>query len=378
MAFTTELDELLAEGAQPITRRPPAKPDVLFGAGLLGRSVLAGLRKAGVEPRAFADDTVSKQGTEVDGLPVMRPEQAASQFGATDWVVTILNPEHRYLDSKRRLRGLGCRRVKSFLEVSLDYPETLLPYYQFDLPDRVVSNPERLKTAFALFDERSQRQFLDHLRFRLWLDHSALPPTSPDQYFSSDILPTLTSDITFVDCGAFTGNTLKRFLTWQSNEFRRVVAIEPDRQNFEKLSANVHRMSVQVASRIELHNIALGSRDGTTKFNGLGNMVANVDAAGSEEVAMRSLDQLLQLEKPTYIKFDIEGGERDALVGCQRIMREVEPLMAVSVYHKPDDLWEIPLYIHSINPSYRFHLSTEGTDGMDLICYAVPPTMGAA
>ena len=44
----------------------------------------------------------------------------------------------------------------------------------------------------------------------------------------------------------------------------------------------------------------------------------------------------------------------------------------MSVYHLPDDLWQLPLYIRSLNPDYKLFLRTQGEDGMDAICFAVP------
>ena len=53
--------------------------------------------------------------------------------------------------------------------------------------------------------------------------------------------------------------------------------------------------------------------------------------------------------------------------------REAKPLVAVSVYHRPEDLWKIPSELQAMNPDYRLFLRTLGHDGMDVICYAVPP-----
>ena len=54
------------------------------------------------------------------------------------------------------------------------------------------------------------------------------------------------------------------------------------------------------------------------------------------------------------------------------MIRRVRPVLAVSVYHRPDDLWRLPPYLKSLGPGYRLFLRTQGEDGMDVICYAVP------
>jgi len=74
-----------------------------------------------------------------------------------------------------------------------------------------------------------------------------------------------------------------------------------------------------------------------------------------------------------YIKLDVEGAERDALAGASRLLARTRSRLAVSVYHRPQDLWELPSYLDSLGLGYRLYLRTEGEDGMDIVCYAVPP-----
>jgi hypothetical protein len=41
------------------------------------------------------------------------------------------------------------------------------------------------------------------------------------------------------------------------------------------------------------------------------------------------------------IKMDIEGAERPALAGAERVLREQRPHLAIAAYHKPEDITEI-------------------------------------
>ena len=61
-------------------------------------------------------------------------------------------------------------------------------------------------------------------------------------------------------------------------------------------------------------------------------------------------------EKVTYVKMDIEGAELDALHGMEKMIKSDKPKLAISIYHKPEDLWEIPLYIYKLVPEYKFIL----------------------
>ena len=61
-----------------------------------------------------------------------------------------------------------------------------------------------------------------------------------------------------------------------------------------------------------------------------------------------------------------------ALVGAEPLIRRARPTLAISVYHRPGDPWNLMQFVHDIDSSYRFLLRTEGEDGMDLICFAIP------
>jgi hypothetical protein len=87
---------------------------------------------------------------------------------------------------------------------------------------------------------------------------------------------------------------------------------------------------------------------------------------------MVALDEVPLPYKPTYIKMDIEGSELATLAGGQKVIRQSKPVLTISAYHCQDDLWNIPLFIHSLNSEYSFHLRPHMLEGWDLVCYAIP------
>lgn len=382
LQIESDLDQLLGEGVESARRRAESggdlrgEPLVLYGAGNLGRSVLARLRRVGVEPVAFADDTPDKQGRVLDGLSVVTPAEAVARFGAqTVFVVTILNPFSSYLEVERRLRRLTDARVIPFLRVAWSYPEEFLPHFQFELPQRVLPKAAEIRRALPLFaDEESRRQFVAHVRFRLLLDHAALPASSKGDYFPPDVLAPLPPDATFVDCGAYDGDTVRRFIGQQRGDFGRIYAFEPDETNCRRLREYVEALGEGVARRVRVHQAAVGARRGRLRFNSTGDTSAAFDGAGDAEVEVLPLDEVVEDDGATlYIKFDVEGAEREALAGADRLIRRARPVVAVSVYHRPDDLWELPFYLHSLDLGYKLFLRTQGEDGMDVVCYAAQP-----
>jgi FkbM family methyltransferase len=377
-----QLDELLEESPADAERRVADQVRVngtdalvLYGAGGLGATALAGLRKAGFEPAAFADDTPEKQGQVIEGLPVMTPAKAVERFGdRLVFVVTIMNPKLRYFDAQSRLRKLTDRPVISFLHLAWQFPDVFLPYYQFVLPADLLGRSEEIRKAFSVWaDEESQRQFVAHIKFRLHLDFEALPENSGQGYFPLDVFPPLPDDTVFIDCGAFDGDTVRRFVEHQTDRFSRIYAFEPDEINCRRLHDYVSGLGEPMASKVSIFNAGVGAKRERIGFNATGNMSASFTEAGENQVDVLPLQEVVQVNGEfVFLKFDVEGAEWEALKGAERLISQARPLLAISVYHRPDDLWQLPLYLHSLNLGYRLFLRTQGEDGMDVICYAVP------
>jgi FkbM family methyltransferase len=376
------LDQLLAAPIGGSVRgaggRAPREDDaiVLYGAGVLGRTVLRKLRAIGIEPAAFADDTPSKQGLPVDGLQVMTVEQAAEAFGAgLTFVVTILNPALRFLDARRRLISVAPRAsVRSFVHLALEHPDGCLPHLQFDRPERVLAEAPHIRRAFALWaDEESRRQFVAHLRFRLHADFDRVPMNGGEGYFPRNVVPSLPDETVFVDGGAYDGDSIRSFLDHQDGRFGRIHAFEPDPVNCGRLRAFVGGLASGVGARVHVHHAAVAARPGRLRFTATGDMSAAAASTGNVDVDAVRIQDVVQINRePAYVKLDVEGAERDALEGAAALIADARPLLAISVYHRPTDLWALPLYVESLSPGYRLFLRTEGEDGMDAICFAIP------
>lgn len=101
-------------------------------------------------------------------------------------------------------------------------------------------------------------------------------------------------------------------------------------------------------------------------------MDAKSDVGNSiEHVQGLSLDQILQEEKVTFIKLDIEGAELKALQGMKNIIIKYRPLLAVCIYHKAEDIVEIPGYIKTLVPDYKFYIRSYHMDYTEHVLYAI-------
>lgn len=378
------LDKLLSEPVAAAQERARTAFDkvaescdnqfVLIGAGNMGRRILARLRQDGIEPIVFTDNQSTQWGKTIDGIEVVPPEEAAAHYGRTAvFIVTIYNCRHSFPDTRDQFLALGCEQVISVIPVRWKYCESFLPYYRDDLPEKVLTQADHVREAFALFcDEPSRREFVAQVAWRLHGDFDVLGRPEPDEYFPRDVVR-LTADEFFVDVGAYDGDTVRQFLRRRGSEFRRVIALEPDTQNFDKLVKYVTGLPVQLASKIQPHALAASNRACRLRFSEGEGTSSAINGQGSTEVECIRLDDLLDGQRPTYIKMDIEGAELDAIEGCRRLLVDVCPMLAVCVYHAQDHLWKIPIAVHQIHPHYAFYLRSHMPECWETVCYAVPP-----
>ncbi|MGO9405600.1 MAG: FkbM family methyltransferase [Terriglobales bacterium] len=381
--YLAELDRLLSEPLSRVREREKSAFDtllagcgnrlVLFGAGNLGRKVLQCVRSIGVEPLAFADNSQSKWGSNVDGVPVLSPKDAAARYGASAaFLVTIWSLGHFYPESRALLEGMGCTHVESTASLRWKFADRLLPDFCQDLPHKVYEQAAEVRRAASLWaDDSSRREYLDHVKWRALGDQNALgPPVKEKQYFL-DSLYRINDREVFVDCGAYTGDTAEQVIR-RNPAFSRIVAIEADPENFERLTKWIGTLDAPVASRIKALNVAVGAKRGKLRFQAGGGDGAKLAADGNVVVECVPIDSLVTEAAPTFIKMDIEGAELDALEGARRAIQAHLPILSICVYHKQNDLWRIPLFIHTLAEDYRLFLRPHEVDGKEEVCYAIP------
>ena len=382
-----ELEKLLSEPVEEADRRASESFDrlsdgrdiVLMGAGGLGSLTLAGLRRYRVEPLAFADNGLERQGTTRDGLPVLSPEAAAREFGRrAAFVVTIwgANRPHRFAHSREQLRALGCDVVCSFPSLFWKYPEALLPFYLQDSPSRLLDERTDVRGAFDLWeDDASRAEYVAQVRFRLIADFDGLShPVAHPQYFPDDLFA-WSDDEWIVDGGAYDGDTVRMVSTMHGDRFGHLLAVEPDPANFIELRKTVAALSPGSRVKVDCRQVALGSERRTLHLDARGtaaSAISAVTSAGTIAVSSETLDSLVDGARPTFIKLDIEGFEVDALQGAREMIQRHAPVLAVCVYHRQDHVWRIPLLLRSLRDDYALFLRPHNEEGWDLVCYAVP------
>lgn len=192
----------------------------------------------------------------------------------------------------------------------------------------------------------------------------------PIEYFRNDFFNPKNEKV-YVDAGAFDGDSVKKFEKYNPG-YSRIYAFEPDEDNYTELIENCNeeiRMNKVVPSQYGLSD----NNDYALFEMGAGVSSAILqdwsDADSISKIKCIKLDDAVK-EKVSMIKMDIEGNEIKALHGAENILKRDTPDLAICIYHKPDDLWNIPLLIHKMVPQYKMYIRHHGILYTDTVLYA--------
>lgn len=172
-----------------------------------------------------------------------------------------------------------------------------------------------------------------------------------------------------VDAGCLDGSSSIFFTKWCSGNYKKIWGFEPDKENAQRCE-----------KAFELHGIknyvvlrkGLWSMDTKLRFCAASNGLSKIAEDGDDLVEVVKLDDVIPLnEKITFIKMDIEGAEYEALIGAKKIIEEQKPKLAISVYHKPEDIVDISSLILSFNKDYRLYLRHYSLSDFETVLYAI-------
>lgn len=178
----------------------------------------------------------------------------------------------------------------------------------------------------------------------------------------------------FVDCGAYVGDTIEKAVEFYQNKLQKIVAFEPDMQNIRLLKEKVLECGV-TEEKLQLITKGTWSKEDVLHFSS-SNSSSSISEEGDIEIEVDSIDHALEKvsESIDFIKMDVEGSEKESLLGAANTIKKYHPLLAVCVYHKEEDLYELTRIIDELsgeNP-YRFYLKYHGPDLRELVLYAIP------
>lgn len=236
-----------------------------------------------------------------------------------------------------------------------------------------LEEAERHKDAYFLIMSSEHGYFMKHalLKRGIKADHiieHIFPrlKVSRDMYYEPGIIRFDKEEV-FVDGGSYDlGKSIDlKILTG----VKKVYAFEADPHNFEYCQSIKAKEAFEEA---EIYPYGLWSGRETLRFHATGDSGALFSDDGGVTVETCKLDDIVDpTDRVTFIKMDIEGAELEALKGSSGTIKRDKPKLAICIYHKPQDMYELPMFIKSLVPEYKLYMRAYSNREIEMVLYAV-------
>lgn len=319
-------------------------PIVLYGAGYCLKLFLDLLYETNMRVMAIVDNNCDKWGEIVDGISINCWEKIKQKYAVMQVVITTSH----FNEIKEALRMDGFQGSILHLPMNAYYKNSV---YGYSFLKKYEDRFQRVYEQFA--DDVSRKVFINILKHNMSFDNQYFEKIKEYEiqgYFGTELFANTENEV-IIDGGAYDGDTVREFFSNPKRKCKQIYAFEPDTENYKKLCASIENDKV-----IPIH-AGLGKEKTTLNFIMGSGVSSRVDEEGTNQITIETIDNVLQNEKPTFIKMDIEGAESDALLGGKTVIAKYLPVLAISAYHKMRDMFELIELIDEIGfGKYDFYL----------------------
>lgn len=312
-------------------------------------------------------DKCLKSNDEFNGKPSANPNDLNS-IDVSDHILIITNSYSDFPAIKKNLAKIKFDIIYS----AFDFYEYHVAYAPKEMisagTNYYISKKKQIQEAFnLLWDADSKSLFFQILdlyinRNKKLIVHESLNK----QYLPSDAISIDYSN--FINCGAFNGDTIENIFEMKG-KFQTIIAIEPDLKNFQELNRYLEKNGANIAHNIYSLPLALGKETSNSKFSSSGSN-SHLSNNGENSLLCVSLDDIALKSNVSFINMDIEGAELYALQGSKNLLQRNRPCLAISIYHMPNHLWDIILFLESLNIGYRFSIKNYTGFPAETVLYA--------
>ena len=171
-------------------------------------------------------------------------------------------------------------------------------------------------------------------------------------------------ELTFMDCGAYTGDSMEDFTDQYKSILKYTYALEADSTKQEALAKTARKLSMSDMTEIIMKGVS--DTAGDFFIENAGSTTGKLVTVGEHSAQTTRIDDLnLNVIGKLCIKMDVEGLEMSALKGAAKTIKKHKPEMAICIYHQAADIYEIPEYIKNLCPEYKFIIR----GGVHTVCY---------
>lgn len=322
--YMKKVIETTSEGKEFLSKLYCEKKKIIFSAGAWGKEILKTYQD--IEFVGFVDNRIGPgQVEDCLGYPVISYDEYLKDY-SLDTIVVIAS--------------------------RLYYKEIYNQLKSANISDEYILN------AGEMIDNMSVRQYFDL-------------PEMEEKRLSTEC---------FIDAGSFDGRTSFLFCEWCQKSIDtkgiNIWAFEPDENNVKKCEKTLNSLTYDKKSNVEYQYRVvpkgLWDREREISFSAVQNGSSKVADNGEQQICVDRLDKMIPPnEKVTFVKMDLEGSELKALLGAEDIIKKYKPKLAISIYHKPEDIWELPELVLQMNSQYTLYLGHYSTAAAETVLYAL-------
>lgn len=329
---------------------------VIWGVGDCGHRVYDVLTEQNIAIDYFADSYYGGSEDSRTGIQMIDIDTIFQQKEKYNILVSIVSDDAYYAVYSRLIRG-GIHESQiwnmgSFIErLTVDF---------------FIKNRDKYRAVYNLLgDDISKQVYLERMK-RVYLlnDLSEIVSPPEEEYF--DKVNVISENEVFIDCGGFDGRTSLRFIERCNGKYEKVIIFEPEVCKGKLIKQNLD------GEKYLFYPYGVWSEEKELYFEARGDVTSHItEKKNGHTIQVVTLDSYIYHETPTLIKMDIEGAELEALIGGKKTIQAFRPKLAICIYHKPEDLFEIPLYIKSLNSDYNLYIRQYSNTRYETVCYAV-------
>lgn len=322
---------------------------VLYGGGSFCNQFLRQAERYHLPIENIIDSNPDKKGMSIQGICIKCIDEILPEIHQYKFLITtsFVYSVEKYLHSKGVTDDDIYIPDRYDIYTGSEY--RMFPYMHAYLQplDMYVNKEHYIKVYNLLCDEKSKKLYASILLYRLYGKHYQEEDLyNDDESYFNNPYTVLKNNESFVDVGAYEGDSIIDFIKKTKNQYAKIYAIEANTNACEKIKQFI--IDDENKNRIEVLALGVGETRKSVVYNGYAAYV------GDETLEIYPLDEILQGKDVSIIKMDIEGMEYEALKGAVNVIRSSKPVLAICIYHMVVDIWQIIELIHSILPEYKF------------------------
>lgn len=317
-------------------------PIVLYGMGNGADKIIKVLEEKKIKYNGvFSSDGFQRKGKTFHGFPVLSLKDFEEKYGRLTVLMCFGSARKEVIEN-----------VKAIKEKH-DFFAPDVPIYGdilFDNSFYEKTKNEHNEIYNMLIDSTSKKVFENTVKYKLSgdVDYLFSAETPIDEAYNNILK--LKHNETYLDLGAYRGDTVFEFIDRTDGNYTEIIAVEPDIKTFNKLS-----LACTDIKNLTLINAPISDECKKDYFSMNGSRGSNKDGNG-QLVEYRTADSIVGEKQVSYIKVDIEGAECDFINGAVNTIKNNKPKMMISCYHRSDDLINIPKAVFNIRNDYKLYM----------------------